>query len=98
MSNPGFSRASTAEKEFMAALLIPYARLCHPFSFSVPLFRHFWQSFSILRFQSSDDLTWYQVTYLVIGDQIFQVLQTSSCSEALLYLLAVRVQITGDGG
>lgn len=50
MSNPGFSRPSTAEKEFMAALLTEYAFLRHPLSFAVPLFTHFCQSFSVLSF------------------------------------------------
>lgn len=37
-------------------------------------------------------------THLIIGDQIFQVLQTSSCPKALLYLLAIDFQNTADGG
>ena len=57
MSKPGFSRPSTAEKQFMAALLTPYAYLCHPFSISVPLLTHFWQHFSVFLSQRSDDET-----------------------------------------
>lgn len=63
MSNPGFSRASTAENEFMAALLTPYAILRQPFSYAVPLSTHFWQSVRVLLSQrTANDMVFILLT------------------------------------